>query len=288
MNENSVFYPRILQVELTDVCNAKCSYCDRSRVKNGMMPLELFTKIIEETPSAMEIHPQFWGESTLHKDFVEACEFAATLGKKVNYYTNASRLHMLDLDRLLRATNRLMISLESTNHEHLSSVRARLNYEQVSDNIRATWFLRETLQLPVRIIIRATNVFQNISELEHFKNTWHPYCDDLIVRERTQTGQEIFIPIPCSLVNEHCVIKWDGTMVMCVVDHFADYPVGNVKNSSVLEVFNSSKFQELRDGAGLEHNICKSCWFLSDKRKLSKTTDKLTSLISGAQGIRTV
>jgi radical SAM protein with 4Fe4S-binding SPASM domain len=257
------YLPRILQLELTDRCNAQCVYCDRQRTTGGFMPLELFKRLVLETPSAEEIRPQYRGEPTLYPEFLAACEFCKQLGKRVCYYTNGSRLHVFDLKRLLSATSRIIISIESSTREHYSRYRPGLDFQVVQDNIQRVWETKLKWGLPVRVAVRATNVFKGAAERQAFLEAWGVYCDEVVIRDLGPPDPQYFCPQLCHVVERHCVIKWDGSMAMCPVDFYADYLVGNVTEATVLELFNSECYQQLRRLAGTEHKICRTCWFIS-------------------------
>jgi len=58
----------ILQLELTNKCNANCIFCKRDS-KQGFMDIELFKKLILEFPEAKTVMPWFCGEPLLHSQF---------------------------------------------------------------------------------------------------------------------------------------------------------------------------------------------------------------------------
>jgi radical SAM protein with 4Fe4S-binding SPASM domain len=66
--------------------------------------------------------------------------------------------------------------------------------------------------------------------------------------------------IPCSLLHTQLTILWDGSVVSCTNDYdgVTSSLIGNVKNKTLLELFNSDYLESLRETDPKE-TFCESC-----------------------------
>ena len=81
-----------LQVEVTTVCNARCTYCPRTAAGsawlNRHMDPVLFRKAITELPHIPYVHLQGWGEPLLHPEFFTLVDLALQSGSQCGATTN--------------------------------------------------------------------------------------------------------------------------------------------------------------------------------------------------------
>ncbi|MDD5512249.1 MAG: radical SAM protein, partial [Candidatus Omnitrophica bacterium] len=95
-NLNAGVFPRRIEIELSAVCNLRCSYCPRKFLKelDGFMEFGLVKQIIDEAAEFPEtilvLHRR--GESLLHPRFGDICELVKGKFKEVQLATNATLL----------------------------------------------------------------------------------------------------------------------------------------------------------------------------------------------------
>ena len=86
-----------VQLEITTRCNFDCFYCAGRLMRQGDMPYEMFTAILQRYVAAHGIPDivslQGEGEPTLHHDFFRMAEFARDLGAKPYTITNGTCKH---------------------------------------------------------------------------------------------------------------------------------------------------------------------------------------------------
>lgn len=93
---------KIYQIDVTNFCNAKCSYCphpthERAR---GFMTLETFAQALDVMQNdSVSLH--HFGEPLLHKSLEQFVSLAHARGIKVGFSTNGEILSQARLDRLL-------------------------------------------------------------------------------------------------------------------------------------------------------------------------------------------
>src|SRR4029079_4040640 len=85
--------PEIVQIESTNICNAKCVFCPRDEMerKQGVMSWELFTKIVDECAELGIGHVRLhnYGEAFIDRRLVDKIAYAKQKGiKEVGIISN--------------------------------------------------------------------------------------------------------------------------------------------------------------------------------------------------------
>ena len=98
--------PQYLQIELNNICNAKCSMCNIPHMhrEKGYMSDNLFIKIVKEAGELgiKHITPFLHGEPFLRKDFIDKLKLINKYAPKaqITIFTNASLLSVALLKKL--------------------------------------------------------------------------------------------------------------------------------------------------------------------------------------------
>src|SRR6476619_8029501 len=87
--------PEIVQIESTNICNAKCVFCPRDEMhrRQGVMSLELFKKIVDECAELGITHVRVhnYGEAFLDRHLTEKVRYAKQKGiREVGMISNGS------------------------------------------------------------------------------------------------------------------------------------------------------------------------------------------------------
>src|SRR6476620_12777030 len=87
--------PEIVQIESTNICNAKCVFCPRDDMhrRQGIMSVDLFRKIVDECVELGITHVRMhnYGEAFIDKKLVEKVRYAKQRGiKEVGMISNGS------------------------------------------------------------------------------------------------------------------------------------------------------------------------------------------------------
>jgi MoaA/NifB/PqqE/SkfB family radical SAM enzyme len=88
-------WPEIVQIESTNLCNAKCVFCprDEMRRRQGVMDFDLYRKVVDETAALGVTHLRVhnYGEPFLDKELVEKVRYAKQKGiAEVGMISNGS------------------------------------------------------------------------------------------------------------------------------------------------------------------------------------------------------
>lgn len=267
MKEKSVG-PTKIQIEISDVCNLRCWYCDIHHVEQhvGCMNFKTYENILTQAPPQItQVFPQFWGEPTMNPEFEKILEYTKSLEKLVSFYTNGTLLHKHNLSKVLLNTNKINISIQSMTPEHFILTSGVDLFNQVSSNVQMLWQTNENLGSPCIINIRATNLDFTQKQMSSFKSFWKPYCHNIIFKplRSLKTGINPFPPHPnynCNMLTDHIIIKCDGSLVLCCTDHFGTVKIGNVLESSIDELLQSDIYEKLKKSIGTMP-ICLNCWY---------------------------
>src|SRR3954468_16266815 len=93
--ERAPILPEIVQIESTNICNAKCVFCPRDEMhrRQGVMDFDLFRKIVDEcaTLGITHVRVHNYGEPFLDKQLVEKVRYAKSKGiAEVGMISNGS------------------------------------------------------------------------------------------------------------------------------------------------------------------------------------------------------
>lgn len=262
--------PTFLWIEPTNKCNLKCILCPNSILPNekiGFMEFELFKKIIDESKSFVGSAFLFLGgESLLHKDIYKMINYAADGGIRPLLHTNATLLNKKIIDELLNSKlDYISFSMDGYTKDIYEKIRVNANFEQTINNIIE--FLKTKKKMgkkkPYTVIQTLLTNYKNykpdkISEKEFFGKFEGLPIDEINVRiphswGNTFAGNDRYVSktlgkkfSPCSFLWSSLSVLYDGTVVPCCIDFRGSYPLGNVKNKKLLEIWNDKPIVDLR------------------------------------------
>lgn len=135
-----------VQFELTTRCNFDCYYCAGRAMRQGDMPYELFTTLLERhvaqhgVPDLVSLQGE--GEPTLHHDFFRMARFVRDLGATPYTITNGTYKHP---DHFIGLFRRVGVSIDTLDEEKAKEI-GRYNLPRV------LWFI-EALAPHASIVI---------------------------------------------------------------------------------------------------------------------------------------
>lgn len=258
------YTPHTIWIEPTNVCNYKCPHCPVSIGMDrctGFMDFELYKKIIADIAPFMKgkwVSLHYLGESTLHKQLTDMIALADQKSIKTLFFTNGSLLKKEKVTQLIQAgLKRLTISIDATNKENYVVVQKGGDWDKVIANIWSTIDLKNNLKPGMILTINYLSsdkadydikrselgaIFKNKIDIQgHYFHDWGGYLN---------FGNELDsgIPVvPCNFLFKALVITWDGQVLPCTHDPNARLSFGNVNDASILELWNSSQAQKLRE-----------------------------------------
>lgn len=263
--------PEILQIEATNHCNAKCVFCPRDLMerKQGIMDMALFRKIVDDA-SALRIpcvRLHNYGESFIDKEIVEKIRYAKAQGiREVGLISNGSLLPEATSRAVVDAgLDVINISVDAAGKETFERTRVGLKYDRVMANIEGLVRVRREAGASRPKLILSF-VRQNNSDDERaFIETWSRVADKIHVTDLhnwagTLNG-ESDVRFPCYRPWLTFTVLWDGRVSLCCADFDGKVILGDLRTSTLAEVWNSEAFRAARR-AHLDHggpDICRGC-----------------------------
>lgn len=286
--------PKRLQLETYYGCNAKCIMCAirlPPTRKIGPMPWEMSKKVLDGmAPYAdrMEKLDLFaLGEPLLDPFLYDRIKYAKSKHyKSIGISTNADLLTEERQRKLLEAgIDAVIISIDGIRKETHEAIRRNVTFERVVGNAISFITMRNEGKYPTRIIVRFVRQKCNVSEWEEYRRFWKPKLskqrgDQLIVYDVNTMGGEfsskeelvakLHMDIerrPCHMVFDRLIVLVDGTVPLCCEDTpQATYRLGNVNETSPIEIYNNEAFTTIREthrkGDKTSMKLCKECTLL--------------------------
>jgi MoaA/NifB/PqqE/SkfB family radical SAM enzyme len=263
--------PEIVQIESTNICNAKCVFCPRDDMhrKQGIMTLDLFRKVVDECVDLGITHVRMhnYGEAFIDKRLVEKVRYAKDKGiKEVGVISNGSliteNIARGMIDAGLDAIN---ISVDASGKDVFESTRIGLKYDKVIANIERLVRIRaETGKRRPKLIlsfVRQNNSADEQAFIEH----WRAIADKIHVTDLHNwagtLNNESDVNYPCYRPWLTFTILWDGRVSLCCADFDGKTILGDVSTSSIRAIWNAEPYRNARrqhlESGGPD--ICRSC-----------------------------
>lgn len=267
-------FPKTISIELNCICNANCSFCPQRKLKrDGYMDEKLFYKIIDELigKDIEFIQPYMFGEPFLHKKIFEYLEHIRKKlsDVKIRIITNAEYLTKDKSEYLLE--NNLVDEIDfSVNGFYSTTIKKimKINPEKAKKNILDFLEINKKKKKSVTTIISYVLCEDNYKEAEKFRKFWKSKIDHILFHsdDGKWTGKPFIknrgSKYPCDIFKYFTVLS-SGDVMFCCMDPFCKFPMGNLKNQTIEEIWNGKKYQELwkQHMKRKKHlnPICKNC-----------------------------
>jgi MoaA/NifB/PqqE/SkfB family radical SAM enzyme len=263
--------PEIVQIESTNICNAKCVFCPRDEMhrKQGVMSFELFTKIVDECVELGITHVRVhnYGEPFIDRRLVEKVAYAKRKGiQEVGMISNGSLITEAVARGMIEAgLDAINISVDASGREVFESTRVGLNYDKVIANIERLVRIRAELgrRRPKLILsfVRQNNSADEQAFIEH----WKRIADKIHVTDLHNwagtLNRESDVNYPCYRPWLTFTVLWDGRVSLCCADFDGRHVLGDLNTSSIREIWNAEPYVNARrlhlESGGPD--ICRSC-----------------------------
>jgi radical SAM protein with 4Fe4S-binding SPASM domain len=291
------YLPVRLWIEPTSVCNLRCIMCpnkDLEKSQKGFMEFELFKKIVDEARGfVFDVHLLHRGESLLHPDFFKMVRYAQEAGLVTRFHTNGTLLDEEKSYELIESgLDQFAFSFDGYDQESYERIRVPADFEETVGNIVRFLEIKKRLKArrPYTIIelIHFPELFDDKgrTKLKEFKRRFQGLpLDKLVVKELHNWAGDYGAAdrgktySPCTFLWHALIIFWDGSVLPCTQDFFGYYGLGNVKETSIADIWNSEKMMVLRGkvirGKVEDLETCSQCDRLWRKQFLGIPRDYL-------------
>ncbi|MDD3237057.1 MAG: radical SAM/SPASM domain-containing protein [Candidatus Gastranaerophilales bacterium] len=266
--------PLTVYIDPSTICNFSCAFCYnntefKKQVDAKIMSWELFTKIVEDLKEFEQkikmIHMYGYGEPLINKNFPKMVKAIkdANVAEKVGMTTNASLLTHEISDRIIASgLDKIEISIYGmSNEKYMEFSHQNVHFDKIVENIKYLFDNRKNCHIHVKI----NGDYFTQEEKELFKNIFENSCDsmhidnaaniwpgiDLNDKIKTETSSvygknDTKIAKICPDVFYKLMINSNGNVGVCCVDYLQKVYMGNVKDKSLKEIWNSNELRELR------------------------------------------
>ncbi len=248
-----------VDIETITACNRRCAWCpnsiyDRGLIKNKkLMDERLFSKIIDELSELKfsgQIRFSFYGEPLLDERLEVFVKYVKDKLPKVDIFifTNGD---FLTLDLYKRLSKNGVDFFIMTQHDEIMS----LTMKELLKNFHKVPYSKKDFfhQYAYRLNGYDTTILH-----KHIKRMKLCNRGGLLknIKPKKRTHLKCFLP------TNGVVINHAGNVILCCDDYLGSIKFGNLKNESILEIWQKENFKkirkELREGI-LRLEICKKC-----------------------------
>jgi sulfatase maturation enzyme AslB (radical SAM superfamily) len=264
-------WPDIVQIESTNLCNAKCVFCPRDEMqrRQGVMDFDLFRKIVDECAelgiSHVRVHN--YGEPFLDRQLVDKVRYAKSRGiAEVGMISNGSLITEEIARGMIEAgLDAINISVDAGGKDVFESTRLHLDYDTVIGNVRTLARLRdESGRRRPRLILSFVRQ-DNSADEQAFIEEWSRVADKIHITDLHNWAGTLHdrsnVRYPCYRLWLTFTVLWDGRVSLCCADYDGRNVLGDLRSSTIARIWNSPAYRAARrqhlESGGPE--ICRSC-----------------------------
>ncbi len=272
--------PERIWLEGTNACISRCINCPHKTMKRkvGFMEMQLYKKIVDECVELgiKRIVTVGMGEPLLDKLVVDKVAYAKAKGLKDVAITTNGILLTPELGKeLIRAKlDRLNVSIDAATSQTYDKMRLPGKLEVVEENIINLLKIRNQMGLTKpKVKVKFEKAPENASEVEIFRRKWRGLADLMYigfvhnwagaVNRSYPEWHGTARREPCPPIFTHMAVHWDGRVSLCPIDYEGVMIVGDIKESSIREVWHSQELQRIKqaqlDNKFDEIPLCSRC-----------------------------
>lgn len=282
--EDAGDFPRVVLIDTISYCDLRCTMCVHKEMarKKGIMPWNLFTKIIDEIAEAdkdVRVWMVFFGEALILKKtkptIFDMIAYAKSKGlTDVVLNSNANLLDEKAARGLIDSgLDAIYFGIDAYTPETYAKLRVGGDYSRVINNIENFIRLkRERGAEKPKVYVQFVEMDINAHEKEDFINFWRRKGAIVKIRPKVSWGGLIDAPNlilgnedrwPCHWAMQTLSITNTGKVVTCAVDLDARFVAGDVNTQSLKEIWNNKlkKLRQLHASKRFEDlpDNCKEC-----------------------------
>lgn len=269
---------RKIYVEISNICNLKCSFCPGTKRKPARMTPEQFAALLPKlTPYTDYLYFHLMGEPLCHPDLSAFLDLAAKTEMRVILTTNGT---------LVRKQQTLLL-----NSPALHKINISLHAFEANDlSVPFDRYLADCFQFGQDVNGRflvsyrlwnnggADTLNQTITDTlrSYFPEPWHQERHGIRIADRVylEHGDKFDWPdlnakdhgahVFCHGLRDQIGILCDGTVVPCCLDHEGDIPLGNLFRQTLDQILQTPRSQAIYDGFSnrrATEELCRKCGY---------------------------
>ena len=263
-------FPKYLQIETASSCNARCIMCpvEDWKREHTIMKQDTFDRIAAEIKDYGDwierVTIQLDGEPLMDRSLESRIRTLKSVGiKLVAFATNGSLMTSRRAESIIKSgVDEVSFSVDGASKETFEKIRLRLNFDKVVKNALGFVQLRDHMESNTRVRVRMTIQPENQDEFDDFMSFWRGKLgpNDSVYGKVLHTwansdrnyslaeGYDFALlnESPCSSPWTSLVILTDGRVLLCCCDYNATINLGNVRDSSIKEIWQAQKSETIR------------------------------------------
>ena len=264
-------------VEITNICNMRCSFCHGHSRKMRQLTREEFAHILRQLQGQTDyVYYHLMGEPLTHPNLPEFLRMAKEQGFKSVITTNGTLLHKV-LPALLEAgLHKLSISLHSFERDDEETFRAYLSRVASAAIAAADAGTVVVLRLWNKGFDRGRNALALEFLQTAIPGQWKENTRGFRIREKfyLEWGDRFQWPdqnapiqgqqVRCYGMVDHFGILCDGTVVPCCLDSDGVIALGNVFREDLSDILNSPRAKAIAAGwqrRTPSEDLCRRCGY---------------------------
>ncbi len=290
-------------IELTNVCNHKCTFCYNPLMKRprANLDLKVYSKFLKNAVAEglEEIGLYSTGEPFMTKNLDEYIKIAKNIGvKRVYITTNGALASVEKIEKCIKnGLDSIKFSINAGSKETYKIIHGHDDFEKVINNVKNLYKLKLKKKYNLQTLCTFVYTDKTINEIEKFEKKYSKFFDHLgFFAPNNQGGRtldqsrnlsktfsnkknikKIKNDIkPCHMLWSKIHFTADGEFTACCVDYENDLVYDKFdENKKVSDQFNSEKIRYLRKlhlEKKLDGTICKGCLY-NTKEKYVKLRD---------------
>jgi radical SAM protein with 4Fe4S-binding SPASM domain len=276
--------PALLQFETSTACNARCLFCEHSKMKRrGEAKWSTILNVLYNyAHKVQEVCPFGMQEPTLEPRLPAVLSNIRQLNPKAKttLYTNMSVYNPTVWERIIKyeLLDTLAVSYYGFSKQFYEAAQPPLKYAETEKNLNQLLKQRRKLGMPnPQINLHALLTPETIPNAKQFSAKWKGKVDNVgYVHWDSWCGTKPFndafetkywgppetTRAPCPRLWRTVNIHYDGTFVPCCLDAHEQEPCGNI-NTNPDDWYTHPNIQRLRrmhlDGEQSNIPLCKNC-----------------------------
>lgn len=270
--------------EITNVCNASCSFCPKNCRPPHFVSEEEFDNVINKLSGRVEyLYFHLMGEPLLHPSIIEFSKKAQERGFKVSITSNGILSKRVGIP-LIESGAIYKISLSL--HSYESNSYSMSLDEYIGDSISlAEASSKNGTYCALRLWNQGSDQVMNDRIIEILKN--HFGSDWVAVRTGYRLSDRVFLEygdrfkwpdddeidegvIFCHALRDQIGILSDGTVVPCCLDAEGKISLGNIYADTLDNILHNPRAKAIYDGFSshiVRENLCRSCGYAKRFKK---------------------
>jgi len=289
-------FPYAISVEPTSCCNLHCKECPSGSGlltrPQGMMPMELYKKIVDEASQyAFYLTLYFQGEPLLHPEIGAMISYAKSKKMFVFISTNGHFLSPKNATTLVESKlDKVIISLDGATQEDFEQYRVGGNLNTVIEGMNELALQRKKMNssrpiITAQVLLLKTTenrldeirkmAFAHGADAVEFKKAqfYNPNQEDSLLPQNPEYSRYGYSPEQgwqlkrksskgCKRLWSSLVITWDGNVLPCCYDKDATHVFGSLNTNSLSATFRSPEAESFRKQVFNQKKsieICQNC-----------------------------